>query len=267
MIASTKNAVLYSVHAALIVFLMSSALLSAQTKQLKTFSLAGQTVNIPAHIPDTLLNKITQNETMFVKELEKLIRSTEPDLLLLVDKNHPLDAHYIPHDITPLAKNRAYLRNRNDLSLRHTAEAALQVMALAAKKNGVTIVVSSSYRSYAYQKNLFARYVKQYGKAEAETFSARAGTSQHQLGTVVDFGSITDAFAATAAGKWVKQHAGEYGWSLSFPRGYDKITGYVWESWHYRYIGKEACAFQKKWFGDIQQYMLEFLAAWKNNQH
>ena len=105
--------------------------------------------------------------------------------------------------------------------------------------------------------------MRESGEKEAERFSARAGTSQHQLGTVVDFGSISDEFAQTRAGKWMLQNAAKYGWSLSFPKGYESVTGYVWESWHYRYIGTGACAFQQRWFNDIQQYMLEFIDAWK----
>ena len=61
-------------------------------------------------------------------------------------------------------------------------------------------------------------------------------------------------------------HAGDYGWSLSFPAGYEEATGYEYECWHFRYIGEKAALFQKKWFGNVQQYMLEFIAAWKQSQ-
>ena len=62
------------------------------------------------------------------------------------------------------------------------------------------------------------------------------------------------------------QNAAKYGWSLSFPQGYEDVTGYMWECWHFRYIGEEACRFQKKWFSDIQQFMIEFLDAWNTIQ-
>ena len=87
--------------------------------------------------------------------------------------------------------------------------------------------------------------------------------SQHQLGCAVDFGSITDDWGDTKMGKWVYQNAADYGWSLSFPREYEDVTGYMWECWHFRYIGIPACRFQKKWFSDVQQFMLEFIDAWK----
>ena len=132
-------------------------------------------------------------------------------------------------------------------------------MGQAANKASVTLVVASAYRSYRYQKSLFARYASQYGESEAERFSARAGTSQHQLGTVFDFGSVSDAYAQTKAGKWLAENAAKFGFSLSFPQGYEKVTGYKWECWHFRYIGVQACEMQSKWFSDIQQYMLEVL--------
>ena len=185
-------------------------------------------------------------------------------LLILVDKTHPLPDGYAPVRLIPLVKSDAFNVIRNDLSLRPEAYEALVAMGQAAKKDGVTLLASSTYRSYEYQKKVFERWVQIDGLAEAERESSRAGTSQHQLGLVIDFGSIDNTFANTRAGAWMKDHAESYGWSLSFPDGYEDVTGYRWESWHFRYIGKSACAFQKKYFGDIQQFMLEFINAWKS---
>ena len=217
----------------------------------------------PSAIPAEIRRHIGNDAGAFLAELKQVLAAEKENLLVLVDKRHLLPDGYTPQNLVTLTAGRAYMINRKDLSLTKTAEQSLQEMARVAKNDGVTLVVSSSYRSYTYQKNLFDRYVRESGEKEAERFSARAGTSQHQLGTVVDFGSISDEFAQTRAGKWVLQNASKYGWSLSFPKGYEAVTGYVWESWHYRYIGAEACAFQQKWFGGIQQYMLEFIDAWK----
>lgn len=217
----------------------------------------------PSTIPVVIRQNIGNNAVSFLAELKRVLAAEKENLLVLVDKRHLLPEGYTPQNLVRMDTGRAYMINRKDLSLTKTAERALQEMALAAQRDGITLVVSSSYRSYTYQKNLFDRYVRESGEKEAERFSARAGTSQHQLGTVVDFGSISDEFAQTRAGKWILQNASKYGWSLSFPKGYEAITGYVWESWHYRYIGAEACALQQKWFDDIQQYMLEFIDAWK----
>ncbi len=207
---------------------------------------------------------ILAHKDEFITELNALLANDEDDLLTFADKKHTLTPSYIPQDLVPLASNDAYIVNRNDLSLRSCAEKALYEMALAARAEGVTIVVSSSYRSYEYQKTVYDRNVAQMGKEAADRESARPGTSQHQLGTAADFGSINDDFALTKAGKWLSANAGRFGFSLSFPDGYEQVTGYRWESWHYRYIGKEAAAFQEKWFLNIQQYMLEFIHNWKN---
>ena len=186
-------------------------------------------------------------------------------LLYLIDKKHNVGSEYEPKGLIPVKQCSLYNVSRNDLSLRPEAFHALDVLAEAAKADGITLMVSSTYRSYSYQERLFARYVKEDGEAEAERYSARPGTSQHQLGCAVDFGSITDDWGDTNMGKWVYENAAEYGWSLSFPRNYEDVTGYMWECWHFRYIGKDACMLQKEYFHNIQQYMLEFIDAWKNS--
>ena len=197
-----------------------------------------------------------------VLEVEKNFRTDDLSLYYLIDKKHAVGSDYVPRDLIPVKGNELWNVSRNDLSLRPEAYAALEDLSRAALNDGIKLLVSSTYRSYQYQEGLFNRYVKQDGLELAERYSARPGTSQHQLGVAVDFGSITDDWGDTKMGKWVYDHAADFGWSLSFPQGYENVTGYMWECWHFRYIGKEACRFQKKWFGNIQQFMLEFLDAW-----
>lgn len=194
---------------------------------------------------------------------EKKYRSDDLNLYYLIDKKHPVSSTYVPKDLVPLVKNEFYSLNRNDLSLRPDVEKALREMAQASLKDGIRLLVSSTYRSYDYQKNLFNYWVKVDGLEEAERESARPGTSQHQLGVAIDFGSITDDFADTEMGKWIYRNGAKFGWSLSFPKQYEDITGYRWESWHFRYIGVPACRMQEKWFCGVQQYMLEFIDLWK----
>ena len=197
-----------------------------------------------------------------VLEVEKNFSTDDLSLYYLIDKKHAVGSDYVPRDLVPVKGNELWNVSRNDLSLRPEAYAALEDLSRAALNDGIKLLVSSTYRSYQYQEGLFNRYVKQDGLELAERYSARPGTSQHQLGVAVDFGSITDDWGDTKMGKWVYDHAADFGWSLSFPQGYEDVTGYMWECWHFRYIGKEACRFQKKWFGNIQQFMLEFLDAW-----
>ncbi len=199
-----------------------------------------------------------------VLEEEKGFRTDDLSLYYLIDKKHNVGADYVPKDLVHLEKNDLFDINKNNLSLRPEAYEALCQMARASLKDGVRLLVSSTYRSYEYQKWLFQHWVDVDGLEEAERESARAGTSQHQLGVAVDFGSVSDDFADTKMGQWVYAHSEDYGWSLSFPQGYEDVTGFRWESWHFRYIGRPACDFQRKWFSDVQQFMIEFIDAWKN---
>lgn len=186
------------------------------------------------------------------------ITSQDPYLWRLVDKNHALEAVYEPEDLVTL-KSTTYLLNRTGLQLRREAALALETMAKAARDDGVTLVVSSCYRSYGYQKEVYNRNVRQLGQSAADRESSRPGHSQHQLGLAVDFGSIDDSFAKTSQSRWLEENAWRYGWSLSYPQGLEAVTGYRWESWHYRYVGLELSQFIRTYFDDIQQYALAFL--------
>jgi D-alanyl-D-alanine carboxypeptidase len=191
------------------------------------------------------------------------VLSGDRALRVLVDKSHPLvPITFVPDNLIEL-QNGWYRVNRRGLLLQKDAAAALEAMARAARADGVTLLVSSAYRSYEYQTEVYARYVREHGQETADRESARPGHSQHQTGLVVDFGSISDEFAGTAAGKWVLKNASSFGWSLSFPDGYEAVTGYRWESWHYRYTGASLTAFIDTWFGGIQQYALQFLYEWE----
>jgi len=186
--------------------------------------------------------------------------AADPSLLRRADKQKSLPADFEPSDLVALDGSGLSV-SRPGHRLRRPAFDALRAMSSAASADGVTLLVSSTYRSYEYQKNLFAGYVAEMGEKEAARVSALPGTSQHQLGTAMDFGSITDAFALTTAGKWMAANAGRFGFSLSFPKGMEAVTGYVWESWHFRFIGKEAVTMQDEYFGGVQHYLMLFLDA------
>ena len=203
-----------------------------------------------------------ENKTEFIKDLyaileeEKTFRADDKSLFFLIDKKHTASSSYAPKDLVSLKKNSLFDLNKAGMKIRPEAYSALNEMAQAALNDGIRLLVSSAYRSYSYRENLFNHYVNVDGLEEAERESARPGTSQHQLGTAVDFGAISDDFDKTQMGQWIYKNAADYGWSLSFPKGYEDVTGYRWECWHFRYIEKNACRFQQKWFGGIQQFML-----------
>ena len=110
-------------------------------------------------------------------------------------------------------------------------------MQKAAASRGLSIYISSGFRSYSSQKSIYNRYVNRDGRAAADTYSARPGHSEHQTGLSIDLNTITQSFGNTAEGKWVAAHCHEYGFILRYPKGKSHITGYCFEPWHFRYVG------------------------------
>jgi D-alanyl-D-alanine carboxypeptidase len=217
-----------------------------------------------ANLPQSMQAKIHESTTTdpeFIIELLNILQG-DPYMRILVDKQNVLDPDYVPDDLVQLTE-KTYRINRNDMMLRSGAEASLIEMAGAARAEGLTLLASSAYRSYQYQEQVYARNVRSMGQEEADKVSARPGHSQHQLGLVIDFGSITDEFADTKEGKWLSANASRFGWSLSYPKGYEEITGYSWESWHYRYVGRDLASFINNYFDGIQQYALKFIHEWE----
>ncbi|WP_281863087.1 D-alanyl-D-alanine carboxypeptidase family protein [Planomicrobium okeanokoites] len=144
--------------------------------------------------------------------------------LLVVNKVYALPSTYNP-GIIPVAQK------------------GVDAMVSAAKANGVYLSVISSYRSYSYQKTLYENYVKRDGQAAADRYSARPGHSEHQSGLAFDFGGtnqnhwLESSFADTAEGRWLAANAHKYGFILRYPKGKESITGYMFEPWHFRYVG------------------------------
>lgn len=187
----------------------------------------------------------------------------DADLLLLVDKNHFLPATYTPSDLVGLDSLDWPVVNRSGHSLRKSAVDALALMHRAALKDEVLLLISSTYRSYQRQEIVYSGWVRQLGQAQADCVSAKAGSSEHQLGTVVDFGAIDASFTGTKMQCWLSDNAYKYGFSLSYPEGYEQETGYDYESWHYRYLGIDAVKMQKKFFDGLQH---QFLVFWHHSQ-
>ena len=131
------------------------------------------------------------------------------------------------------------------LILRPEAADAVEDLIADARAAGHSIKLLSAYRSYSRQAALFNQYQSKYGTAYAERISARPGTSEHQLGLAADLGytssqaELKEAFGQTPAGIWIAEHANDYGLIIRYPQGKEEITGYKYEPWHVRYIGKE----------------------------
>lgn len=213
-------------------------------------------------LPPSTIEAVGARPQLFLEYVGRMLE-LDPAFLVLVDKSHLLGADYQPDGLLDLGEyaDRLVL-NRGDLSLRAVIMPDLLAMAEAARQSGITLDISSSYRSYAYQNDLFAYWVEQLGLEEAERVSARAGSSQHQLGTTIDFGSVSPEYADAPGGVWLAENAWRYGFSLSYSEGREEITGYSYEPWHYRYISRVAARMEREFFGGVQQTMLEF---WNDN--
>ena len=207
--------------------------------------------------PAAVSGNILQRPRYFLQLISEAL-SLQEWALILVDKRHSLSPEQVPDDLVYL-KDYPLSLNRESLQLSGVCMPDVLAMTEAARSDGVELVFSSAFRSYDYQKKLYENYVSSYGQEEADRFSARPGTSQHQLGTAIDFGSITPEFGDTAQGRWLRKHAWEYGFSLSYPEGMEEITGYMFEIWHYRYITRTGTLLEREFFDDVQQYMSEFM--------
>lgn len=152
----------------------------------------------------------------------------EVDGIIVVSKKHRISAGYAPP------------RPTGPYGLDAPVAAALKKMTSAAAKAGVRIRVRSGYRTWATQNAIFQKALRNY--PQSISFYAPAGASEHQTGLAVDlWDGVTWSLpmARTATGKWLFRHAHEYGFVLRYPDGKSKITGYHYEPWHYRWIGRE----------------------------
>ena len=164
---------------------------------------------------------------------------------VVVNKHRPLS----PLDFEPQVReiqSSDSLDNSRGLELREVAAAALEQLAAEMYFQGVgQIFVNSAYRSFEYQSELFVEKVGQYGEAEALLRSAKAGHSEHQTGLAVDVSvpaqgcAIMQCFGDTVAGKWIAENAWKYGYVVRYEQDTTSVTGYTYEPWHLRYVGKD----------------------------
>lgn len=155
-----------------------------------------------------------------VKAQEK-IEITYIDGILIANKTYPLPSDYNPGENTE-------------------ARAALNKMFADAKaEKNLDMWVCSGFRSYTVQKNLYNSYVSRDGVKNADRYSARPGYSEHQTGLAFDINYADSRFTGTAQAVWLAENAHKYGFILRYPEGKESVTGYMYEPWHYRYIGVE----------------------------
>lgn len=181
-----------------------------------------------------------------MKGMMKDVMVTEEDLAdprslrVLVNKLRPLQPiEWVPEDL-----EYPEVDNPSGHPIRAAAARALERMAAAASAAGVPVQLVSGYRSYELQTRLFDSYAERDGVSDAETYSARPGHSEHQTGLAVDLDdgsghALESAFGETPAGRWLRAHAHEFGFVLRYDQGEQPVVGYIYEPWHFRYLGTE----------------------------
>lgn len=161
------------------------------------------------------------------------------NILFLVDKQRALPSDYEPSDLViPNVKS-----DRWTFYLRKEASTQLEKMFNSAKADGVNLVLISAYRSYDTQTSLFNNYVSSDGYENANKYSAKPGHSEHQTGLTVDISDekgmyyLSQQFEISVEGIWLRENSYKFGYILRYPKGKENITGYMYEPWHFRYLG------------------------------
>lgn len=193
--------------------------------------------------PVTTTNKQAAPADSFNKKQFSLTDPTS--IWVIANKQHQLS----PKDYTPadLVVPSIPLRvpGNESMQVRKATGDALQAMFAAASQQGIQLMLSSGYRSYNYQVGLYNGYVANSSVAEADKTSARPGYSEHQTGLAADLEptsrkcELETCFADTPEGQWLAAHAYEYGFIIRYPADKVDVTGYDFEPWHVRYVGKD----------------------------
>lgn len=178
--------------------------------------------------------------------------------LMLVNKFNYLDENYAPDDIVKVSMQFAY----GDNEIKKEVYEKFRSMYNDAKKEGLYLIITSSYRDYNFQKELWDSYANQKGDEWADSVSARAGYSEHQTGYTLDivtYNANMSSFEKTDEFKWLQDNAYKYGFILRYPKDKEDITGYSYESWHYRYVGKDVATKIKKSGITFDEYYAYFI--------
>jgi D-alanyl-D-alanine carboxypeptidase len=174
---------------------------------------------------------------------------TEPgSLWWIVSKTRPLPDGYVPAQLVNPNMKLRWAPIAESMTVSQQIAPDLESLYKASQAAGFDLMLVSGYRSQVTQKELYDGYVASQGQEAADRISARPGTSEHQTGMVVDIGrsdrqcELDTCFGDTPEGKWLAEHAHEYGFIIRYPQGKEAIVGYQYEPWHIRYVGKELAA-------------------------
>ncbi len=160
---------------------------------------------------------------------------------ILINKNLKLNKNYIPNNLDKI-DNKYFIYGNNDVRmLKKEAKYYFEKLSKDSIKNNAPIYGQSAYRSYQKQEVLYRKAMQENGKDKADSDTARPGHSEHQTGLAIDVSSTKNGnmleFEKTKSFIWMKNNSHKYGFILRYPKGKEKIHGYIYEPWHYRYVG------------------------------
>ncbi len=195
--------------------------------------------------------KLSKSYSYIVKdnlseEIDKNMIITNPNEYdAVVNKERHLSSSYKPSDL--VKPNIDFMQsNESVMYLRKDAAKALEELCKAAQSSGYKFYGVSGFRSYSLQVDVYKDNIAQYGNEEdANFYSAKPGESEHQLGLSMDVSTkevnyqLVESLGDTPAGKWLEENCYKYGFIIRFPENKEKITGYSYEPWHIRYVGKD----------------------------
>lgn len=179
----------------------------------------------------------------------KIMVVEDPQFIpVLVNKQIQLPETYSPSDLVDPDIPFIFKEKLEKRKMRSEAAEAIERLFADAKQQGVELLGVSAYRSHKDQQSLFNYYVNKDGYEAAKAYSALPGTSEHETGLAIDVTggngecAAENCFAGTKEAKWLEKHAPEYGFIIRYPKGKESITGYQYEPWHLRYVGKTIAA-------------------------
>ncbi|MEK5520720.1 MULTISPECIES: M15 family metallopeptidase [Heyndrickxia] len=189
-------------------------------------------------------NDKTDNQTKNSEGVPVVANPTA--ITVMVNKSNALPDGYRPNDLVRPKVKYVFGNQKLDKALmRAEAAASLEKMFNQASSQGIQLYAASGFRSYETQDYLFKQEIKNVGREKAELAVAKPGTSEHQTGLTMDISApsvnytLTQNFESKNEGKWLAEHAHEFGFILRYPKGKEDITKYQFEPWHFRYVGKE----------------------------
>ena len=180
----------------------------------------------------------------------------EFNTLMLINKYNYVTESFLPNDLV-LVDEYA----KKDMYLNKECKEQFINMAKHAKAEGYNIRAISTYRTIEYQEKLYNNYVKKDGIEIADTYSARPGYSEHHTGLAIDVDNIRlsyDNFENTKEFNWMINNAFKYGFILRYKKD-STITGYIYEPWHFRYVGVEVSTYIHEHNITFEEYYYEFL--------